>query len=72
MLTIVSALFTSFIIHYILSEIPAFAGKTELVLWDGRTTAAEIASEGTYFYSITFYQTNGEVRKEKGTVTLLR
>jgi len=55
-----------------LSEIPAFAGKTELVVWDGRTTAAALAPAGTYFYNITYTTLDDKVKSEKGSVTLLR
>ena len=42
------------------------------VIWNGRTTAASLAPEGTYFYVITYTTTNDEVKSEKGSVTLLR
>ncbi|PCJ23096.1 MAG: hypothetical protein COA97_12375 [Flavobacteriales bacterium] len=45
---------------------------TELVIWDGRTTAGAAALEGTYFYVITYTTLDDEVKTEKGSVTLLR
>jgi len=46
--------------------------KTELVIWDGRTTAGAELPEGTYFYVITYTKKTGETTIEKGSLTLLR
>jgi gliding motility-associated-like protein len=54
------------------SGIPASAGMTELVLWDGRTTSGIPVPEGTYFYVITYTKLTGETESLKGSVTLLR
>ena len=43
-----------------------------LTIWDGYTTAAALAPQGTYFYVITYKTIDGEVKSEKGSVTLLR
>ena len=40
--------------------------------WDGRTTAGEIASEGTYFYILNYKNNDDEKQVEKGAMTLLR
>jgi gliding motility-associated-like protein len=45
---------------------------TQYTIWDGRTTAAKLAPEGTYFYVINYIKLDGELKTEKGTVTLLR
>ena len=44
----------------------------QLTLWDGRTTAAAIAPEGTYFYVISYETLKGEIKSEKGSLSLLR
>jgi gliding motility-associated-like protein len=44
----------------------------QFTLWDGRTTAAALAPEGTYFYVISYETLDGEVKSEKGSITLLR
>jgi len=55
-----------------LGEIASSLAMTELVIWDGRTTTAAIAPEGTYFYVLTYTTTNDEVKSEKGSLTLFR
>ena len=45
---------------------------TQYTLWDGSTTAAALAPEGTYFYVITYQTLKGEVESKKGSLTLLR
>jgi len=54
------------------SEIPASSGMTELMVWNGTTTAGSKASEGTYFYVVTYITKTGETVTQKGTVSLLR
>jgi len=54
------------------SEIPASSGMTELMVWNGTTTAGSKASEGTYFYVVTYTTKTGETVTQKGTVSLLR
>lgn len=44
----------------------------ELLLWDGVASSGNKASEGTYFYVITYKTKAGETITEKGTVSLLR
>jgi gliding motility-associated-like protein len=44
----------------------------ELLLWDGVTSSGNKASEGTYFYVVTYATKAGETVTEKGTVSLLR
>ena len=39
--------------------------------WDGRTTAGEIAADGTYFYILN-YKDKDEKQIKKGTLTLIR
>ena len=46
--------------------------ESEAVIWNGTTTAGNEASEGTYFYVITYTTKLGETVVEKGTVSLLR
>ncbi|MDT8413678.1 MAG: gliding motility-associated C-terminal domain-containing protein, partial [Vicingaceae bacterium] len=55
-----------------LGELPVFSGMTELVIWNGKTTAGNKASEGTYFYVVNYTTKQGETVTEKGTVSLLR
>ena len=50
----------------------ASAGMTELVIWNGNTTAGSKASEGTYFYVVSYTTKLGETVTQKGNVTLLR
>ena len=45
---------------------------SEAVIWNGTTNAGAAASEGTYFYVITYTTKAGETVSEKGTVSLLR
>src|SRR5690606_23343207 len=45
---------------------------SNLTVWNGATTAGKEASEGTYFYVITYKTKAGETASEKGTVMLLR
>ena len=51
---------------------PSAIVMTELVIWDGRTNAAESAPEGTYFYVVTYTTLKDEVKSEKGSISLLR
>ncbi len=44
----------------------------ELTIWNGTTTTGKKASEGTYFYVVTYTTKAGETITEKGTVSLLR
>ena len=44
----------------------------QLTLWDGYTTAAALAPEGTYFYVISYETLKGETKSKKGSLTLLR
>jgi len=44
----------------------------KLLVLNGSTTAGSEASEGTYFYVVTYTTKTGETITEKGTVTLLR
>jgi len=46
-------------------------GQTVL-LWDGRTTSGEPCTEGTYFYTLQYTDTKGEVQKLKGFISLFR
>ena len=43
-----------------------------LTIWNGTTNAGAAASEGTYFYVISYTTKAGEMLTEKGTVSLLR
>ena len=45
---------------------------SNLTIWDGYTTAAALAPEGTYFYVISYETLDGETKSKKGSVTLLR
>ena len=45
---------------------------SNLTIWDGYTTAAALAPEGTYFYVISCETLDGEAKSKKGSVTLLR
>ncbi|MDT8412763.1 MAG: gliding motility-associated C-terminal domain-containing protein [Vicingaceae bacterium] len=45
---------------------------SNLTIWNGTTTAGNKASEGTYFYIISYTTKAGETVTEKGTVSLLR
>ncbi|PKP44894.1 MAG: hypothetical protein CVT95_10275, partial [Bacteroidetes bacterium HGW-Bacteroidetes-12] len=60
-----------FDVQSLVSEIPASSGMTELVVWNGTTTTGKKASEGTYFYVISYTTKAGETVVEKGTVSLL-
>jgi gliding motility-associated-like protein len=42
------------------------------VLWDGRTTSGEACSEGVYFYTLQYTDSNGDVHKKNGYVSLFR
>jgi len=42
------------------------------VTWDGRTTSGIACEEGTYFYCLELKSPNGELKKYKGFVTLVR
>ncbi len=44
----------------------------ELLLWDGVTSSGNKASEGTYFYVVSYKTKAGETVTQKGTVSLLR
>lgn len=44
----------------------------QLTIWNGYTTAAAQAPEGTYFYVITYQTLKGVVESKKGSVSLLR
>ena len=46
--------------------------QQQLTIWDGRTNAAEIAPEGTYFYVVTYTTLKDEVKSEKGSISLLK
>ena len=47
---------------------------TQYTIWDGRTTAAEIAPDGTYFYVISYIKDDASatLSTRKGSITLLR
>ena len=45
---------------------------SEAVIWNGTTNAGNKASEGTYFYVVSYTTKLGETVTEKGSVTLLR
>ena len=53
-------------------EMASSLAMTELVFWDGYTSSAAQAPEGTYFYVISYTTIDGEVKSEKGRLTLLR
>ncbi len=45
---------------------------TQIELWDGRTTAAAEAPQGTYYYIISYTTVKEETFTEKGFLTLFR
>jgi hypothetical protein len=63
---------SKFDVQGLASEIPASAGMMELVVWNGTTTTGKKASEGTYFYVVTYTTKAGETVTEKGSISLLR
>ena len=54
------------------NDIASSLAKTELVIWDGRTTAGAELPEGAYFYVVSYTKKTGETTIEKGSLTLLR
>ncbi len=42
------------------------------ILWDGRTTSGEPCTEGVYFYTLKYTDTNGEQQAKNGYVSLFR
>lgn len=46
--------------------------QSQIVLWDGRTTAAAEAPQGTYYYIISYTTINEETFTRKGFLTLFR
>jgi hypothetical protein len=55
-----------------LEKLPSTNSQQQLTIWDGYTTAAAIAPEGTYFYVISYTTIDGEIESKKGSVTLLK
>ncbi|MDT8411380.1 MAG: gliding motility-associated C-terminal domain-containing protein [Vicingaceae bacterium] len=55
-----------------LETLPLTNNQQQFTIWNGNTTAANEASEGTYFYIISYTTKAGETVTEKGSVTLLR
>ncbi|CAG0986050.1 hypothetical protein FLAV_02041 [Flavobacteriales bacterium] len=54
-------------------EVFADSIQNELHLsWDGRSNTGLPASAGTYYYLVTYTTTTGEIKKEKGFLTLIR
>jgi gliding motility-associated-like protein len=43
-----------------------------IISWDGHTTSGEACSEGVYFYTLQYTDTNGNVHKKNGYVSLIR
>jgi len=50
----------------------SFNNFSEFSVWDGRTSAGSIASEGTYFYVINYTTINDKTETLKGSLTILR